>query len=149
MADNIVKSLNSALAAPSSLDQQRAGRGFYLDEHTTPIPSEGNMLTLLTMKDLVASENDKKALMGIAQEESKYLVHAAKILQAVPSGDKKEQIARIQDKFGKNFAGATELATLLKNESLRREWEDEIGTFLNPAKFTRKQAGALAAADIV
>ena len=137
MSDNLVKSLSSALAAPSTLDQQRTGQGFYLDEHTPALPSEGNMLTIMTLKDLYKTQNgaspEEVALTSVHKEESKYLMHALKILAAPTKSDgdeaaKKKAAAaqRIQNKFGKDLAGATQLAQLIKQEAVKAEFEADI-----------------------
>ena len=150
MSDNLVTSLSSALAAPSSLQELRKGQGYFLDDHTPAIPSEGNMLTLLTMKDLFKDGGDeeaKAALGAIAKEESKYLMQAMKVLSSETSGDGGDSIRRMQDKFGKDMAGATQLAQLLKNESIKQEYED-IKKFVDSEVFARKQPGALKPAKV-
>lgn len=147
--NNLISTLNSALSAPSSLAQERQGRGFYIDEHTAANPSEGNMLTLLTMRDLhKESDESKIAIDAIAQEESKYLVHAMKILSSDASngGDdvKNRAVRRIQDKFGKDFRGATELSQLLKSKSIEKDFEAEIGMFIEGfGTHGKPKAGAL------
>lgn len=134
MSDNLVKSLNSALAAPASLEQQRTGKGFFLDEKTTPIPSEANMLTILTMKDLF---KDKVATLDkVAKEESKYLMRAMEILTGDPA---QPQIKRVQDKFGKDVAGAAQLAQLLKTEAINQEYQEQVSELLQGFK---KPSGA-------
>lgn len=150
MSDNLVKSLSSALAAPSSLQEQRRGQGYFLDDHTPAIPSEGNMLTLLTMKDLFKDGDPeaKAALGAIAKEESKYLMQAMKVLSSETEGAGGESIRRMQDKFGKDMAGATQLAQLLKNESIKQEYEEDIKKFVDSDVFKRNQPGALKPAKV-
>ena len=163
---DLVKSLTGALANPSSVDQQTRGRSFFLDEHTTAVPSEGNMLTLLTMKDLFKTpggSTNETAIGAVAKEESRYLVQAMKILSTDPeqgwgagedgeggsnlSADQKRTIRRMQDKFGKDFKGATELSKLLKTEAVRVEFEDAIKSFVGPK--IRSGGGALTGDDVL
>ena len=142
MSDSIISSLNSALAQPNSLEQERKGRDFFLDEYTSAQPSEANMLTLLTMRDL-AGKNSTQAeyITKIATEESKYLMHAMKFLSGTPQPDEPVK-ARLQAKFGKDFRGASELAKLLKKEAIEKEYKEEINNFLG--SFDRKDPTALA-----
>jgi hypothetical protein len=151
-SNNLISSLNNALSAPTSLAQERQGRGFYIDEHTSANPSEGNMLTLLTMKDLHKGGKDAtEAIETIAKEESKYLIHAMKILSTDPesaNGTAQRAIRRMQDKFGKDFRGATELSQLLKSKSIEADFEAEIGTFIEGFAAKGKTAGALSAGKI-
>lgn len=140
MSDSIISSLNSALAQPNSLEQERKGRDFFLDEYTSAQPSEANMLTLLTMRDLAGKDSDEaKAIKSIAAEESKYLMHAMKYLTGEPDNATKH---RLQAKFGKDFRGASELAKLLKKEAIEKEYKEEINNFLG--SFDRKDPTALA-----
>ena len=141
MSDSIISSLNSALAQPNSLEQERKGRDFFLDEYTSAQPSEANMLTLLTMRDLVGKKsNEAKAIKSIAAEESKYLMHAMSYLSGAPKANEPVK-ARLQAKFGKDFRGASELAKLLKKEAIEKEYKDEINNFLTG--FNRNDSGAM------
>ena len=140
---DLTKTLTGALANPNSLSQQTSGRGYFLDDHSTANPSEGNMLTLLTMRDLFkkteggnADEEEKasRAIASVAQEESRFLLKAMQVLTADNRGDAIAQRAtqRLKDKFGKDFAGASELAKLLKAESIRNDFEEAIKPHLLP-----------------
>ena len=140
MSDSIISSLNSALAQPNSLEQERKGRDFFLDEYTSAQPSEANMLTLLTMRDLAGKNStEAQAIKRIAAEESKYLMHAMKYLAGEPDSAIKH---RLQAKFGKDFRGASELAKLLKKEAIEKEYREEIDKFLGG--FSKKLGGAFA-----
>lgn len=143
--------LASSLSNPSTIDQQTKGRAHFLSEHTSTRASEGNMLSLLTMKDLLrAGSADEKALQAIAMEESKYLRQAMKIVSAdinqITDADHKRTITRLQDTYGKDLAAAYSLANLLKTEQIRDEFQASIKPLLG---FTKSQAGAFGQSKIL
>lgn len=160
---DLVKSLTGALAKPTTIEQQNRGRTFFLDEHSTAVPNEGNMLTLLTMKDLFKSETAAtNAIDIVAKEESRYLVQAMKILSSDPNSPWKDAdgndhdltaaqaktITKMQNKFGKDLEGSKELSKLLKIEAVRVEFEDSIKEFVG-SKIRSQSGGALAGASVL
>ena len=152
-SNSVGKSLSGALANPNTIDQQTRARGFFLDEHTTSIPSEGNMLSLLTMRDLFKDNTQSSAAINaVAKEESKYLIKAMKLLTTNPedgrTDNQKRTLQRMQDKFGRDFAGATNLSKLLKEESIRKDFEEAINEFVGVSTIN-KDSGALTTSENV
>ena len=108
----------------------------FLDEYTDSVPSEGNLLSLLTMKQFYqGTDRDSVAKQGIigriAQEENQYLMKAMEILGADLNerglDEKvKRRRQRMQDKFGKDFKSAVGLAALLKSEADELEFRKII-----------------------
>lgn len=150
--NNFYSALNKSLIDPQSLAQQKQARDFFLDQHISAVPSEGNMLTLMTMRDLLGKDvtaNDPKykALKKIAEEESKFLTKAMEVLTTdtslLPVSDaaeraKQSAYAKMQQKFGRDLRGAKELGQLIKSESLKNEWEIEMQSVLG--NFNTKNA---------
>ena len=104
----------------------------FLDEYTDSVPSEGNLLSLLTMKQFYgATSNEGKTIARIANEENQYLMKAMEILGAdlnangLDEGEKRRR-QRMQDKFGKDFKSAVGLAALLKSEADELEFRKII-----------------------
>ena len=103
----------------------------FLDEYTDSVPSEGNLLSLLTMKQFYQGDNDAQTVItAIAKEENQYLMKAMEILgtplDAVPEGVDRRRRQRMQDKFGKDFKSAVGLASLLKSEADELEFRKII-----------------------
>ena len=145
----------------------------FLDEYTDSVPSEGNLLSLLTMKQFYqGTDRDSIAKQGIigriAKEENQYLMKAMEILGANLNerglDEKvKRRRQRMQDKFGKDFKSAVGLAALLKSEADELEFRKIIqpelqtiiasrggnrndGIFVNDATIQASLAAAAAAA---
>ena len=59
-----------------------------------------------------ALKGDEAKVAKVAKEESKYLMQAMKILSAEEDVNR-PAVTRMQNKFGKDMAGATQLANLL------------------------------------
>ena len=103
----------------------------FLDEYTDSVPSEGNLLSLLTMKQFYQGEADKTEIIkNIAEEENQYLMKAMEILGSNPAAAaddvEKRRRMRMQDKFGKDFKSAVGLAALLKSEADELEFRKII-----------------------
>ena len=138
MSNDLRNALTSGLANPQSLKQQADVRSFFLDDHSQAPANEPNMLTFLTMRDLF--KDDVEAIDKTAKEESKYLMTAMKILQSDDDENK-----NIQQKFGKDLKGANELASLLKSEAIKREYESDMDQLISKHEkdLGRKEIGAL------
>lgn len=115
--------LENFISKPNSLEAERVGRSYFLDNHSDVIPNEGNLMSLLTLQKFYKGNADiKKSLQTIGENESKYLVEAMKILT-----DDKEPISKkIQQKFGNNFNASLGLAQMLKNKSEQVEFDKLI-----------------------
>ena len=138
MSNDLRNALTKGLADPQSLKQQADVRSFFLDDHSQAPANEPNMLTFLTMRDLFKDDNE--AIDKTAREESKYLMTAMKILQSDDDENK-----NIQQKFGKDLKGANELASLLKSEAIKREYEHDMDKLISKHEgdLGRKEIGAL------
>ena len=105
------------------------------------------------MRDLFGDDATSKTAIGaVAKEESRYLVHAMKILSTDPadnglSAGQTRTVQRLQDKFGKGFEGATQLSQLLKTEAIREEFEESIKGFIGSK--VKSSVGALGGANIL
>ena len=104
----------------------------FLDEYTDSVPSEGNLLSLLTMKQFYGERSaEGQVIKRIANEENQYLMRAMEILGAdlndnrIDEGEKRRR-QRMQDKFGKDFKSAVGLAALLKSEADELEFRKII-----------------------
>ena len=120
--------LQSFIAQPSSLEQERAGKRFFLDSHSKVIPNEGNLLSLMTLKQFYQGKPEEKIFNKIAEEENRYLISAMKMLQE-DKGSNTEAVAvqrKLRSKFGSDFDSALSLAGLLKSKSDEKAFDDLI-----------------------
>jgi len=145
------EALTRGLSDPQSLKQQADVRSFFLNDHTSAEPSEPNMLSFLTLKDLfktsAGTSLEEKAIKKTAGEESKFLLAAMKILNPENEyTDAKDNVkAELQRKFGRDLKGANELGKLLRAESIKREFEHDMDQLLANSKILsgRDKLGAL------
>jgi hypothetical protein len=141
MANNIKDVIGSLVTEPQSLQQQRTGQSFFVDENTAPITNEGNLLSLMTMRDFYKGPDGKvpdemnKIFQNVAQEESRYMIAALKVL-----ADDSPESHRIQNKFGRDFDAAKSIAKLLKQKADEREFESTIEPFVTALTTDRKAA---------
>ena len=117
--DKNVDVLQSFIAQPGSLEQERAGKRFFLDSHSKIIPNEGNLLSLMTLKKFYGDGSTEAAnLTAIAKEENRYLMEAVDLLQGEQTDNSKINIQRkLRGKFGSDFDSALSLAGLLKSKA--------------------------------
>jgi hypothetical protein len=74
---------------------------------------------------------------NVAQEETRYMVSALKVLAAdTPAAHK------MQTKFGRDFDAAKSIAKLLKQKADEKEFEDTVAEFVNPLVTDRRQRKA-------
>ena len=121
--------LQSFIAQPTSLEQERAGKRFFLDSHSKVIPNEGNLLSLMTLIQFYATDAKRTKLFDdIAQEENRYLLSAMDMLQGDKSGDTKAEDVqkKLRSKFGSDFDSALSLAGLLKSKSDEKAFDQLI-----------------------
>lgn len=126
--------LENFISKPNSLEAERVGRSYFLDNHADVIPNEGNLMSLLTLqkfyKDDTKTENKEitQAIKAIGTNESKYLVEAMKILTAGKGSenglddDGLKTAHKLQQKFGSNFNASLGLAQMLKTKSDEKEF---------------------------
>jgi hypothetical protein len=125
--------IGSLVTEPQSLHAQRTGQSFFVDENTAPITNEGNLLSLMTMRDFYKNEEGKvpadikKIFDNVAQEESRYMMSALKVLSAQTPAARK-----MQTKFGRDFDAAKSIAKLLKQKADEKEFEDTVAEFVKP-----------------
>lgn len=134
-----VNVLENFIAKPNSLEAERVGRSYFLDNHSNVIPNEGNLLSLLTMKKFYKGQDEEKWLTSIGQEEGKYLTEAMKMLTAKSgvnaagdslanglSANDLKSAKKLQQKFGSDFNAALGLANMLKSKSEQVEFDSLI-----------------------
>jgi hypothetical protein len=134
--------IGSLVTEPQTLHAQRTGQSFFVDENTAPITNEGNLLSLMTMRDFYKDENGKipdkvKGIFdNVAREESRYMMSALAVL-----ADKSENSKRIQNKFGRDFDAAKSIAKLLKQKADEQEFENTLKPFVEHLTEGRGKAG--------
>ena len=111
---------------PQRQDSQYAR---FLDEYTPSIPNEGNLLSLLTLKQFYKDdENVKEMLKKVANEENQYLLAAMHTLTRDPATMRNEADRqahqKMKDKFGKDFKSMVSLSQLLKQEADEMEFKE-------------------------
>ena len=117
--------LQSFIAQPGSLEQERAGKRFFLDSHSKVIPNEGNLLSLMTLKQFYQGKAEEEIFNKIAEEENRYLLSAMDMLQGTKTGDANE-VQKLRSKFGSDFDSALSLAGLLKSKADEKAFEQLI-----------------------
>lgn len=139
--------LAGGLTKPKSLDEEKGGINMFLDDLSVATPNENNLLSLLTVKDLVSDE-DKEIVKKIAQEETKHLINAMKLLTEEPD-DSNAGMARkkLQDKFGKDTRGAVSLAQLLKDHENKDKFDAIIRSATGRTASGASSSGALNRGD--
>lgn len=96
---------------------------------TNPTTNEGNLLSLITLQQVLGTTdaNVKKIVQDMAKEETRYLLHAMKILSA-PANDFDTPAAAagaqlMRDEYGKDMEGALRLASVLKSKSDEKQFD--------------------------
>ena len=137
--------LENFISKPNSLEAERVGRSFFLDNNADVIPNEGNLLSLLTLQKFYKDDSNGvlDAIKQIGERESKYLVEAMKILSVEKDdsriGDTEYLAARkLQQKFGSNFNASIGLASMLKNKSEQVEFDNLINPIVKNLSTTTK-----------
>lgn len=106
------------------------------DDYTNPTTNEGNLLSLITLKNILGGEGGADAtIKAMAKEETRHLMLAMKILTHDPPDAQKNGVtamatARLQDKFGRDMAGAVRLGRLLKAKGDEREVDLMLDPFI-------------------
>lgn len=121
--------LENFISKPNSLEAERVGRSYFLDNHADVIPNEGNLMSLLTLQKFYKDDvNINDALKKIGANESKYLVEAMQLLTAdtTNNDDESKTKRKIQQKFGQNFNASLGLAQMLKTKSEEVAFNDLI-----------------------
>ena len=120
--------LQSFIAQPSSLEQERAGKRFFLDSHSKVIPNEGNLLSLMTLKQFYSDNKDQTDVFNnIAKEENRYLLSAMDMLQGTKTAQGEKDVqTKLRSKFGSDFDSALSLAGLLKSKSDEKAFDELI-----------------------
>ena len=96
--------------------------------------NEGNLLTLITLDQLLTkapgAAGTAEAIGLMAKEETRHLVQAMKILTDTRSGEEGAAAQKLQDKFGRDMAGAVALSSVLQSEGAKKEVELLINPFV-------------------
>ena len=127
--------IGSLVTEPQSLHAKRTGESFFVDENTEPITNEGNLLSLMTMRDFYKGDVDKQDLFkNVAHEETRYMVAALQVLNETTPAARK-----MQTKFGRDFDAAKSIAKLLKQKADEKEFENTVAEFVTPLVAQRKE----------
>lgn len=122
--------LSYGLTDPKSLDEQKGSINLVLDDLSNPTPNENNLLSLLTLRDLSKSDDDKDIINRIAHQETKHLISAMKILgQDIPENAStaiEKDTLVLQRKFGKDTKGSIALAKLIKDHENKDKFDTII-----------------------
>jgi len=98
-----------------------------VDDYTDPTTNEGNLLSLITLKNILGSQDGNGpvdiALKDMAKEETRHLMLAMRVLTG---NDPRAQ--KLQDKFGRDMNGAIALSKIFKTKAD----EKEVELLLNP-----------------
>ncbi len=141
-----VNVLENFISKPNSLEAERVGRSYFLDNHADVIPNEGNLMSLLTLQKFYKRDSpDWEVLKKVATEETKYVHEAMKMLTATQAanngftGDKLKVAQKLQQKFGSNFNASLGLAQMLKSKSEQVEFDKLINPVVeNLAAHTKR-----------
>lgn len=141
MSNDLRNMIGTLVTEPNSLQAQRTGQSFFVDETTAPVTNEGNLLSLMTMRDFYKDnegkipENIGKLFNNVAREESRYMMSALAVLN-----DKSQASMRIQNKFGRDFNAAKEIAKLLKQKADEEEFNQTLKPFVDHLAIGRKKS---------
>ncbi len=124
--------------APAQLvSPQEAKKNLDLtDDYTDPTTNEGNLLSLITLKNILGSEAGvDDTLKAMAKEETRHLMLAMKILTdtgTVPGMPEHHKMAiqKLQEKYGRDMSGAVKLGKLLKTKADEKEVEMMVEPFV-------------------
>jgi hypothetical protein len=109
---------------------QQATNQKLVDDYTDPTTNEGNLLSLITLKNILGGAGGiggvDDTLQAMAKEETRHLMLAMKVLTADGAADMKA--AKLQEKYGRDMSGAIALSKVLKSKSD----EKEVDMLLNP-----------------
>lgn len=138
--------------------KERSANARLMDDFTDPTTNEGNLLSLITLKQIVGETGGdgsvNHTLRAMAKEETRHLMLAMRILTASetgPVGDEKGKgnklegaalaaAQKLQDKFGRDMNGAIKLGKLLKAKGDSRETELMLQPFVNDTITTKDRA---------
>jgi hypothetical protein len=129
---NLKDMIGALVTEPQTLQQERTGKTFFVDENTAPITNENNLLSLMTRRDFYEDGDGKvpdeigNLFKNVAQEESRYMMTALAVL-----ADKSEHGRKIQNKFGRDFDAAKSIAKLLKQKADEREFDNTLKPFVD------------------
>lgn len=142
------KLLDQILAEPTSLNEQRTGEDYLINEQRgDSLPNSSNLTTMMLLRSLYKDStiDSKDAIMksidGAVNEESKYLVEAMSILSGdLPTDPKVSAVFRnLRDKYGKTIEGASILANLIRRKTNEREFNIMIDPIVKKVIESRKE----------
>lgn len=115
-----------------------------IDDYSDPTTNEGNLLSLITLKQIVGSADGKSpyddVIKSMAAEETRHLMLAMAILSEDGSGKLAKAAPaaqKLQDKFGRDMAGAVRLGKLLKTQADAKEVELMMEPFVRATLFKK------------
>jgi hypothetical protein len=131
--------MSGAPNAGSLVENQKTLRGL-TDDYTDPTTNEGNLLSLITLKNIVgepagvavADQKINALLKNMAKEETRHLLLAMKILTHTEGGDAvvRAAAAKLQDKYGRDMTAAVKLAKVLKAKADEKEVDMMLSPFV-------------------
>lgn len=130
------KNMAGPSSAPTSLvpPSEQAVNKKLNDDYTDPTTNEGNLLSLITLKNILGDEAGvNSTLKDMAKEETRHLMLAMKILTS--KGDQGDPatgqaVQKLQEKYGRDMAGAVKLGKLLKTKADEKEVELLLAPFV-------------------
>lgn len=98
------------------------------DDYTDPTTNEGNLLSLITLKNILGKADGDgeidKTLRAMAREETRHLMLAMKVL----TKNSDPASVKLQEKYGRDMSAAIALSKVFKSKSD----EKEVEMLLNP-----------------
>jgi hypothetical protein len=123
------ENLGRAIAEPMTLAQERAINSFLAEEPVGAETSEGNLLTLKTLRTFYPDGDESKAIAATAREESRYLLPAM-----IALNNPSNPAYSLGTKYGRDLRGANEFAKYLKaradEEELRLKTLSTVGSIV-------------------
>ena len=128
MSGPSAKSMISESASEQKINQR------FTDDYTNPTTNEGNLLSLITLKQIVGGQQGvDDTLRDMAKEETRHLMLAMKILtnrNGLGNAAADSAAAKLQDKFGRDMNAAIKLGKLLKAKGDAKEVELMLQPFV-------------------
>ena len=107
---------------------QQAMNKKLVDDYTDPTTNEGNLLSLITLKNILGGDGGEagvdETLRNMAKEETRHLILAMKILTKNTDASS----VKLQEKYGRDMSAAISLSKVLKTKAD----EKEVELLLNP-----------------
>jgi len=129
----------SGAPGPGSLVENERALQKLTDDYTDPNTNEGNLLTLITLKNILGTGGqNEEVLKRMAKEETRHLMLAMRILTedgtgaggAAPDPATAAAATKLQEKYGRDMRGALKLGNVLKQKADEKEVEQMLAPFV-------------------